>query len=52
MSASIRRIGARVDDTVSESEPPRVPSRMKEPKMLSGSEVWSARVLHSHPSWA
>jgi hypothetical protein len=25
---------------------------MKEPKMLTGSELRSARMLHSHPSWA
>jgi hypothetical protein len=41
-----------VNGMVSKSEPPRVSSRKKEPKMLTGSELRSARMLHSHPSWA
>jgi hypothetical protein len=41
-----------VDGTVSVSKPLKVSSSMKGPKMLSGPEVRSVRVLHSHPSWA
>ena len=52
ISASIRRTGARVDGMVSVSKPLKVSSSMKGPKMLSGSEVRSVRVFHSHPSWA
>ncbi len=37
---------------VSESELPKVSSRKKEPKMLTGSELRQARMFHSHPSWA
>ena len=47
-----RRTGARVSGMVSKSEPPRVSSRKKEPKMLIGSELRPVRMLHSHPSWA
>ena len=46
------RIGARVDGKVSASKPLKVSLRKKEPKVLSGSEMRWARVLHSHPSWA
>ena len=52
MSASIRRTEARVGGMVSESKPLQVSSSMKEPKMQSGSEARSGRMLHSHPSWA
>ncbi len=52
ISASIRRTGARVDGTVSVSKPLKVSSSMKGPKMLSGPQVRSVRVLHSRPSWA
>jgi hypothetical protein len=52
ISASIRRTGARVDGMVSVSKPLKVSSSMKGPKMLSGSEVRSVRMFHSHPSWA
>jgi hypothetical protein len=41
-----------VDGMVSVSKPLKVSSSMKGPKMLSGSEVRSVRVFHSHPSWA
>jgi hypothetical protein len=52
MSASIRRIEARVGGMVSVSEPLEVSSSSNEPKMLSGSEARSGRMLHFHPSWA
>ena len=52
ISASIRRTGARVDGMVSVSKPLKVSSSMKGPKMLSGPEVRSVRMFHSHPSWA
>ena len=52
ISASIRRIGARVDGKVSVCESPRSVVKKEGTKDAERSRTRSARVLHSHPPWA